>query len=105
MHRSTRHAELQKSIEGIKANDKLINGKTGSEQVLWLMSPPCQPFTRLGNQKDDQDNRSASLLHLINLLPELINPPTYILLENVKGFDVCCSSACRNHLYCIVLHR
>src|SRR5260370_38814731 len=30
----------------------------------WLLSPPCQPYTRGGNLKDDEDNRSAGLLHL-----------------------------------------
>lgn len=59
-----------------------------------LMSPPCQPFTRLGLRKDELDNRTCSLLHILNLLPEL-KGLRYIVLENVKGFEV---SQMRNRL-------
>ncbi|XP_020297495.1 tRNA (cytosine(38)-C(5))-methyltransferase isoform X2 [Pseudomyrmex gracilis] len=52
-----------------------------------LMSPPCQPYTRGGLKKDDKDARSCSLLHFLNLLPKL-NTVKYLLLENVKGFEV-----------------
>ncbi|XP_059828165.1 tRNA (cytosine(38)-C(5))-methyltransferase isoform X2 [Hypanus sabinus] len=52
-----------------------------------LMSPPCQPFTRLGAQKDILDSRIKSFLYILDLLPSLIKPPKYFLLENVKGFD------------------
>lgn len=52
-----------------------------------LMSPPCQPFTRLGLRKDTLDNRSCSLLHILNLISDL-KDLKYILLENVKGFEV-----------------
>ncbi|KAG7210476.1 hypothetical protein KM043_012000 [Ampulex compressa] len=51
-----------------------------------LMSPPCQPFTRLGLQRDTLDNRSFSLLHVLELIPK-IKSLKYILLENVKGFE------------------
>lgn len=52
-----------------------------------FMSPPCQPFTRLGLKKDISDNRVCSLLHILSLIPELKNLK-YILLENVKGFEI-----------------
>jgi len=52
-----------------------------------FMSPPCQPFTRLGLRKDVLDNRTYSLLHILNLIPKLKNL-RYILLENVKGFEI-----------------
>lgn len=52
-----------------------------------LMSPPCQPFTRLGLKKDALDNRACSLLHVLNLISEL-KSLRYILLENVKGFEI-----------------
>ncbi|KAL3841496.1 hypothetical protein ACJMK2_019632 [Sinanodonta woodiana] len=52
-----------------------------------LMSPPCQPFTRVGKKMDHEDVRSKSFLHLLNLLPRLSHCPSYILVENVKGFE------------------
>ncbi|XP_011866907.1 PREDICTED: tRNA (cytosine(38)-C(5))-methyltransferase [Vollenhovia emeryi] len=51
-----------------------------------LMSPPCQPFTRTGLRKDTLDNRTCSLQHILNLIPEL-RDLKYILLENVRGFE------------------
>eukprot|EP00439_Symbiodinium_sp_Y106_P040329 s931_g4.t4 len=49
---------------------------------VWLMSPPCQPFTRSGKRKDHEDDR----MH---------HPPRRILLENVIGFE---RSECRRRL-------
>jgi len=54
----------------------------------WLMSPPCQPYTRGGKNLDDEDHRAAGLLNLINILPKLNNPPKYIFLENVVNFEI-----------------
>eukprot|EP00123_Amoebidium_parasiticum_P002342 comp13605_c0_seq1/m.9211 comp13605_c0_seq1/g.9211 ORF comp13605_c0_seq1/g.9211 comp13605_c0_seq1/m.9211 type:complete len:325 (-) comp13605_c0_seq1:333-1307(-) len=51
------------------------------------MSPPCQPYTRLGQQRDMADPRAKALLHLCSLLQQMKRPPTYFLLENVYGFD------------------
>nr|BAW19576.1 DNA (cytosine-5-)-methyltransferase 2 [Gnatocerus cornutus] len=50
-----------------------------------LMSPPCQPFTRNGLQKDVLDDRTKSFLHILEILPEL--NVRNILVENVKGFE------------------
>lgn len=61
----------------------------------WVMSPPCQPFTRGGSLKDDADPRSQPLLHLIDLLPTLTKPPEYLMVENVKNFE---TSASRERL-------
>lgn len=61
----------------------------------WLLSPPCQPFTRGGNMLDDKDNRSIGLLYLIDLLKKLDNPPKFLFLENVLNFE---KSKCRNKL-------
>lgn len=55
---------------------------------LWLLSPPCQPYTRGGKMLDDQDERATALLHLINVLDEISNPPKWIFLENVLNFEV-----------------
>ena len=53
----------------------------------WLMSPPCQPYTSMGKQRDAQDPRARALLHLCDVIPKLSAPPTYILLENVNHFQ------------------
>ncbi|KER25587.1 hypothetical protein T265_14186, partial [Opisthorchis viverrini] len=52
---------------------------------MWSMSPPCQPFTRLGNQKYEEDNRSTSFFYVLGLIAAI--RPKFILLENVKGFE------------------
>lgn len=54
---------------------------------LWLLSPPCQPFTRIGKKLDTGDRRSEPLQHLVGLLPKLRRPPSALLLENVKNFE------------------
>ncbi|KAM9024924.1 tRNA (cytosine(38)-C(5))-methyltransferase isoform 3-T3 [Ara ararauna] len=60
-----------------------------------LMSPPCQPFTRIGLQGDISDPRTKSFLYILDILPRLQKLPKYILLENVRGFE---SSSARNEL-------
>merc|ERR1712156_1156918 len=52
-----------------------------------FMSPPCQPFTRQGNQKDISDNRSEPFLHIVQELLPNVNSLNYLLVENVKGFE------------------
>jgi len=55
---------------------------------LWLMSPPCQPFTRQGKQEDLNDRRTDGFVYLIKIiLSQLKFQPKYILLENVSGFE------------------
>ncbi|XP_033215621.1 tRNA (cytosine(38)-C(5))-methyltransferase isoform X2 [Belonocnema kinseyi] len=66
-----------------------------------LMSPPCQPFTRVGLKKDALDNRSASLFHILKLIPQ-IETLKFILVENVKGFD---TSKTRNELVTSLQNR
>ena len=51
------------------------------------MSPPCQPYTRIGLQQGSGDARAKSFLHLLNVLGEMQHKPKYILVENVKGFE------------------
>ncbi|XP_030253334.1 tRNA (cytosine(38)-C(5))-methyltransferase [Sparus aurata] len=79
-----------KTIEGITLNDF---NKLSFDMIL--MSPPCQPFTRIGLQRDIADPRTKSLLHILDLLPRLSRLPRFILLENVKGFE---NSSAREHL-------
>ncbi|KAJ1731313.1 hypothetical protein LPJ61_002597 [Coemansia biformis] len=54
---------------------------------LWTMSPPCQPYTRQGLQRGSGDERAKSFLFIIDLLERLQNKPTYLLVENVAGFE------------------
>lgn len=57
-----------------------------------MMSPPCQPFTRVGLKLDVEDPRCSSFLHLLQILPDLATVK-YILMENVVGFE---TSSMRN---------
>lgn len=50
----------------------------------WLLSPPCQPFCRMGNHLGLGDRRSRAFRHLMDLFPEA--PPDHLVLENVGGF-------------------
>ncbi|ETN81365.1 C-5 cytosine-specific DNA methylase [Necator americanus] len=54
---------------------------------LWMMSPPCQPFTRKGLQRGISDHRCDSLVILLEKLKQMKKPPSYIFLENVVGFE------------------
>eukprot|EP00435_Cladocopium_sp_Y103_P010471 s3049_g2.t1 len=80
----------KKTIECLKAHELDVLAAD-----MWLMSPPCQPFTRAGKRKDHEDDRSRGLLHLLGLLPLMEQPPAAILLENVVGFE---RSVCRQRL-------
>uniref|UniRef100_A0A6Q2XZR3 tRNA (cytosine(38)-C(5))-methyltransferase n=1 Tax=Esox lucius TaxID=8010 RepID=A0A6Q2XZR3_ESOLU len=71
-----------KTIEGMTLDD--FNKLTFD---MILMSPPCQPFTRIGLQGDISDPRTKSFLYILDLLPRLSKLPRFILLENVKGFE------------------
>jgi site-specific DNA-cytosine methylase len=50
----------------------------------WLLSPPCQPFCRMGNRRGLEDARSQAFLHLMEVILEA--PPRRLVLENVQGF-------------------
>ncbi|XP_053198010.1 tRNA (cytosine(38)-C(5))-methyltransferase isoform X2 [Scomber japonicus] len=79
-----------KTIEGLTLDDF---NKLSFDMIL--MSPPCQPFTRIGLQGDIADPRTKSFLYILDLLPRLCRLPRFILLENVKGFE---SSSARGRL-------
>lgn len=68
---------------------------------LWVMSPPCQPFstTREAKQRDLEDKRCKALEHLCDVIPRLSKPPKWIALENVKGFAD--SDACKKMQACL----
>lgn len=50
----------------------------------WVMSPPCQPYTRMGNRADLADPRASALIHLMDILRSA--PPRNLVVENVEGF-------------------
>jgi tRNA (cytosine38-C5)-methyltransferase len=68
----------------------------------WLLSPPCQPYTRGGKCMDDEDPRAAALLHLINVLAGIRKPPKWIFVENVLNFE---SSRSRRRLMEVLAER
>ena len=72
---------LNKNIAGLTQKELL---KLSPDVVV--MSPPCQPHTRQGKQRDMEDPRSSPLAHLASLLPSLPSLK-FLLLENVAGFE------------------
>lgn len=86
------HRYFTLSLESVKAS-WLESLKANA----WWLSPPCQPFSRRGNQKDRSDSRSLGLENLLTLIPAL--RPRWILLENVIGFG--CSEMQRQ--FCAIL--
>ncbi|KAK6107811.1 C-5 cytosine-specific DNA methylase family protein [Brugia pahangi] len=54
---------------------------------IWTLSPPCQPFTRKGLRKDVADHRCNALKKICNALKSMKQPPRYIIVENVCGFE------------------
>jgi len=50
----------------------------------WVMSPPCQPFCRMGNHQGLEDRRSRAFRHLVDLFRQA--PPEHLVLGNVGGF-------------------
>ncbi|XP_042044002.1 tRNA (cytosine(38)-C(5))-methyltransferase 2-like isoform X5 [Salvia splendens] len=57
------------------------------EADAWLLSPPCQPYTRQGLQKGSSDARASSFLKILELIPQCSRPPVMLLVENVVGFE------------------
>ncbi|KAJ2959903.1 hypothetical protein NQZ79_g4717 [Umbelopsis isabellina] len=81
-HNHGKAAVAQRNIEALP-----LEFYDAQKADVWTMSPPCQPHTRTGLKLDSKDPRSKSFLYLMNMLPNMKNPPKYILVENVKGFD------------------
>ena len=83
------------------------SGKISTEAVKFslisgyntlAMSPPCQPFTRNGKQKDKEDPRTKPLLSIIEKIKTSKKKflPRYIIMENVKFFEK--SQTCKDLL-------
>ncbi|KAL5975266.1 C-5 cytosine-specific DNA methylase [Asimina triloba] len=54
----------------------------------WLLSPPCQPYTRQGLQKHSEDARALSFIKILELIPHMVHPPLFLFVENVVGFEL-----------------
>jgi hypothetical protein len=54
---------------------------------MWLMSPPCQPFTRNNTteSRDTNDPRAKAFENIIDMIPKLRMPPQYLALEVGTG--------------------
>ncbi|XAR70947.1 tRNA (cytosine(38)-C(5))-methyltransferase [Bertholletia excelsa] len=76
------HRPCQGNIQTLNAADL-----DGYHAHAWLLSPPCQPYTRQGLQKDSADARATSFLQILELIPKLSQPPLMIFVENVVGFE------------------
>eukprot|EP00731_Ephydatia_muelleri_P021542 Em0014g133a len=61
---------------------------------IFVLSPPCQPFTRQGLKGDSSDHRTDSFFHLMELMLKMAHLPKYLMMENVEGFQ---NSQTRNH--------
>ena len=59
------------------------------EADAWVMSPPCQPFTRQGLKKDVDDGRAESFMRLVDEMAKMdpARRPKYVFVENVVGFE------------------
>ncbi len=50
----------------------------------WLLSPPCQPYCRMGRRLDLADRRAAAFVHLVAMVGS--GAMQRLALENVEGF-------------------
>lgn len=71
-------------LQPVGRNLETLNAEDIPPANIWWMSPPCTPFSRRGEQKDDEDHRSQAFAKLIEIIPERL--PDFIFLENVEGF-------------------
>ncbi|WMV42640.1 hypothetical protein MTR67_036025 [Solanum verrucosum] len=76
------HRPFQGNIQTLNAADL-----DSYNADAWLLSPPCQPYTRQGLQKGSSDARASSFLKILELVPQLLQPPSYLFVENVVGFE------------------
>ncbi|KAL8166468.1 hypothetical protein V2J09_007967, partial [Rumex salicifolius] len=76
------HRPYQGNIQNLSAADLDNYGAD-----VWLLSPPCQPYTRQGLQKDSSDARAFSFLNILELIPQLSQAPRMLFVENVVGFE------------------
>ncbi len=89
------HRVLCKTIESLTV-EQLLRCPTD----LWWMSPPCQPYTQRGRQRDCHDPRAAGFSRLVELLPKV--QPESLALENVPAFGK--SRSCEQLLTALQYH-
>uniref|UniRef100_A0A5B7BQF9 Putative tRNA (Cytosine-5-)-methyltransferase-like isoform X2 n=1 Tax=Davidia involucrata TaxID=16924 RepID=A0A5B7BQF9_DAVIN len=77
-----RHRPYQGNIQTLSAADL-----DSYRAHAWLLSPPCQPYTRQGLQKDSSDARASSFLKILELIPQTLQTPLMLFVENVVGFE------------------
>ncbi|XP_073114909.1 tRNA (cytosine(38)-C(5))-methyltransferase 2 [Elaeis guineensis] len=76
------HRPFQGNIQTLTAIDL---DKYGAH--AWLLSPPCQPYTRQGLQKGSADVRAFSFIKILELIRHMLHPPLMLFMENVVGFE------------------
>ncbi|KAJ0029794.1 hypothetical protein Pint_12692 [Pistacia integerrima] len=76
------HRPYQGNIQSLTATEL-----DSYKAQAWLLSPPCQPYTRQGLQKQSGDARAFSFLKLLELIPHISQPPVLLFMENVVGFE------------------
>lgn len=74
-----RHPTAVRTIESLRDEDF-----RRWQADFWWLSPPCQPYTRRGRQRDLDDPRAASLRVLIGQIER--QRPRHLALENVPEF-------------------
>ncbi|VAH61660.1 unnamed protein product [Triticum turgidum subsp. durum] len=77
------HRPCQGNIQTLTAGDL-----DKYQAHAWLLSPPCQPYTRQGLQKHSADARAFSFIKILNLMQNMSFPPQMLFVENVVGFEV-----------------
>jgi tRNA (cytosine38-C5)-methyltransferase len=86
----------QRNISGLSAEE--LDSLAAD---VFTISPPCQPFTRQGKQEDMADHRTDSFFHLMQVISNMSKPPSYIMMENVRGFE----ASQTRHSFVDVLHN
>ncbi len=76
--------EKNYGLKPVSRNLDNISLQSLPEADIWWLSPPCTPYTRRGLQRDLDDERARSFLHLITCMVE--RKPPQIIIENVEAF-------------------
>ncbi|KAJ3338881.1 negative regulator of the PHO system [Gonapodya sp. JEL0774] len=87
---TTKHTQLLTSLlrrMNVGIDHLTVEAIEKYEANAWFLSPPCQPYVRGGKHRDDQDPRARGLINLIDILPKLRDPPSFLFLENVFMFE------------------